>query len=389
MNALRPLLLGLLLALPFTASAAEEKTASAKDLTELRKQAEKLSAEINADRKNQAKIQTELRNQDLAIAKLNKELKELDDKLAAEEKQLKEQEEKAQEIDVEVKKRQANLAKNIRALHASGQLPDLKLMFNQEDLGEWQRLITYYGYFNKALQTEIEELHAQLSEQEQLRDEIGSTKNALAEKREEFTEEQDELKEQKAARHKLLASLNKEINNKDAELKELNASEQELQRVLAAIGQPQFAQNFPPVNAGNFAAYQGKLPWPTIGKIQHSFGSARSRSQRRYNGIVLSAPAGEPVLAIFSGRVVYSDWLRGYGLLIIVDHGKGYTTLYAHNDTLFKKIGDSVQAGEQIATVGTTGGLSKPGLYFEIRHNGKPVNPQKWLTPNATIKASR
>jgi len=190
----------------------------------------------------------------------------------------------------------------LRALHASGELPDIKLMLNQQDPNEWQRLITYYDYFNKALQTEIQTLDAQLKEQEQLRDNIVAAKDMLAAEREKFVEEQEEIKEETTDRSKLLSKLEKNIDNKDEQLKELAASEQELQRVLAAIQQPHFAQNFPPVNAGDFAKYQGKLAWPTVGKVQHTFGSYRKGNQRRYNGIVLSAPEGQSVQTVFSGR---------------------------------------------------------------------------------------
>lgn len=366
-----------------------EKTVSQKDLAALQEKSQQLTNEINADRKKQARLQEELREKEEEINKLSHMLKVLDKKIAEEETELTLQEAKAKKIDIDVKERQAHLAQSLRALHAAGELPDLKLILNQENPNEWQRVITYYDYFNKALQKEIKELDKSLIEQEQLRDEIAAKKALLSSERENYKNEQEKLRAERQERTALLTKLEKNLTSKDKQLEELKASEQELQRVIAAIQQPHFAQGFPPVNAGDFAKYQGKLPWPTVGKIQHAFGSYRKGGQRRYNGIVLSAPEGQSVQAIFSGRVVYSGWLRGYGLLMIIDHGHNYMTLYAHNDSLFKKVGEMAHAGEQIATVGITGGMRSPGLYFEIRKNGKPVNPQKWLAPQSTTKVNR
>ena len=152
--------------------------------------------------------------------------------------------------------------------------------------------------------------------------------------------------------------------------------------MLAAVQQAQNETGdlvLPPTT-GTFAESRGKLPWPTKGIVEHTFGSSRA-GQAKYDGMVIGAPAGQSVYAVFPGRVVYADWLRGFGLLVIIDHGNKYMSLYAHSNTLFKQVGDRVQAGEKIALVGTTGGLRQPGLYFEIRQDGKAINPQPWLVP--------
>lgn len=117
---------------------------------------------------------------------------------------------------------------------------------------------------------------------------------------------------------------------------------------------------------------------PLRAKVRSAFGDVKTGSGMRWEGLLLAAAEGEPVHAIFDGRVVYADWLRGFGLLLILDHGDGYMSLYSHNSSLNKQLGDWVASGETIAFVGTTGGLSKPGLYFEVRYNGEPTNPLAW-----------
>ncbi len=130
-----------------------------------------------------------------------------------------------------------------------------------------------------------------------------------------------------------------------------------------------------------FRSLKGKLQWPVSGRLAAGYGSRNAQGMKS-EGIVISAPAGRPVAAVHHGRVVFSDWLRGFGLLIIIDHGSGYMSLYGHNQTLLKEVGDWVAAQEPIATVGDSGGLSDAGLYFAIRYKGRPYNPQPWLSPN-------
>lgn len=132
-----------------------------------------------------------------------------------------------------------------------------------------------------------------------------------------------------------------------------------------------------------FKELKGKLPWPTQGKIIKQFGSARATNKVRWQGLMIASDEGAPVHAVHHGRVVFADYLRGHGLLLIIDHGDSFLSLYAHNQMLYKEIGDWVSAGEEIATVGQSGGQDQAGLYFELRHQGKPTNPNSWLKKSA------
>lgn len=361
-------------ALSFACSAwAAETTSPGQKAKQLAAQMQKLSQTLASERKQKAKVQEELREQELKIAKLNKKIQQLNEKIALQEKELQEQQVKQKELQQEIIQRQDHLAKSIRSLYATGKQPDLKLLLNQDNTVELQRLLTYYQYFNQALQQQITALDEDLGYQTQLQEKIAIAKDELVAERERQQEQQQQLQAEQKERNTLLANLSQSINSKDKELAELQASQKELQRVLAATQLNVVA------TAGPFSKQQGKLPWPTVGKVTHTFGSSRN-GQLKYDGMVISAPEGQSIYAVFGGKVVYADWLRGYGLLVIIDHGNRYMSLYAHNETLYTKVGDTVKAGQQIGTVGTTGGLRNPSLYFEIRHNGKPINPHAWLS---------
>jgi septal ring factor EnvC (AmiA/AmiB activator) len=129
-----------------------------------------------------------------------------------------------------------------------------------------------------------------------------------------------------------------------------------------------------------FTSLQGKLSWPTAGKVLTHFGAELGDSNLKYNGVLIQAPAGQPIHAIYAGRVIFANWLQGLGLLLIIDHGNGYMSLYGHNAALYKKVGDSVKPNDLIASVGDSGVPGPIGLYFEIRHNGQPVNPDAWCS---------
>lgn len=349
-------------------------------ISKINQEMQKLNEEMAAERKKQSAVQEELREHDLAITELNKKIQNIDKEIAAQKKELEREQANEKKLNENIQLRREHLGKSLRALHATGQQPDMKILFNQDDMIEIQRLMTYYQYFNEALQKEIRELNEQVEKQRQLREKIEIAKAALESEKEAQKKQQKALTNEREERKKLLASIQKNINTKDKAFKELAASEKELQQVLGTTQGPNIANNWPPV-VGTFDKQRGKLPWPTVGKVRHPFGSYRAGGQSRYNGMVISAPEGQTVYAVAPGRVVYANWLRGLGLLVIIDHGSNYMSLYAHNDMLYTSVGSKVKDGEPIGTVGTTGGLSQPGLYFEIRHEGKAINPQPWLVP--------
>jgi septal ring factor EnvC (AmiA/AmiB activator) len=175
----------------------------------------------------------------------------------------------------------------------------------------------------------------------------------------------------------VLANLEQESQNRSASLKRLQDQQTQLERLLQQLNRA-LADSSPIDPNDPFAKLRGKLAWPVAGKLAARFGEIRAGTMR-WSGVMIDAERGSPVKVIHSGRVVYADWLPGMGLLIIVDHGGGYLSLYGHNETLFQQVGARVEAGDTLAAAGDSGGRSRSGLYFEIRRAGKPVDPTPWF----------
>ena len=187
-----------------------------------------------------------------------------------------------------------------------------------------------------------------------------------------------ELEEDSGQRRLMVASLNKQLQGKTVSLNRMLEDERQLQRLLEGIEKLMPDVQSMTKTKQSFRTLKGKLTWPAGGTIQRLFGRKKGGSKVSWNGIIIRAGEGKPVHAISHGRVAYADWLRGYGLLLIIDHGNGYMSLYGHNQSLLKETGDWVEAGESIATIGNSGGQTHSGLYFEIRHKGVPTNPVNW-----------
>lgn len=258
-----------------------------------------------------------------------------------------------------------------------GQQGQIKVLLNQESPDTVARVMAYYRYFFRARNELLNEFRQTLEALQSTRQEIADTLEELEQRQANLARKQRELERAQQTRQQAVASLNDSIQGKGAELKKLEADQKELQQLLDAIREAvvnlQVPDNYQP-----FKAARSKMPWPVPGRASSRFGDHRNQGKMRWRGVTIPAPAGTPVKSIHHGRVVYADWLRGMGLLLIIDHGEGYMSLYAHNQTLLREVGEWVSPETPIATVGDSGGLSRPALYFEVREKGKPVNPARW-----------
>ena len=176
----------------------------------------------------------------------------------------------------------------------------------------------------------------------------------------------------------MLAALATRMQQEGEEIERLAAEEKDLTRLIAEL--TSILSDYPITSDAPFTELKGGLTWPVAGTLLHDFGQPRAGGGLKWNGVVLAASRGSEVRAVYHGRVVFADWLAGLGLLVIVDHGDGYMTLYGYNETTLKSTGDWVAPGDVIATVGDSGGQARAGLYFEIRQGAKPVNPKAWIT---------
>lgn len=269
---------------------------------------------------------------------------------------------------------QSVLAKQLDSAYRMGHQDQIKVLLNQQDPNLVSRMMRYYEYLNESRIEAIKEYQATLQELEQVKRNIQNTQNQLAAQQKDLQTKAEQLSDSRRQREQLLVALTDKIANTDVRL---TKDRQRLQ-LLVKLVKETLDKNDLNWQSKDFRQLKGSLYWPTAGKVVSQFGS-KSHQGISSEGIVISASAGRNVRAVHHGRVVFSDWLRGYGLLIIIDHGSGYMSLYGHNQILSKTVGDWVNAKEVIAEVGDTGGHQHAGLYFAIRHQGKPYNPKSWL----------
>ena len=285
---------------------------------------------------------------------------------------------------------QAALGKILAARYAAGAPQALRLVLSGDDPGEVSRRLYYLARVSRASAELVASLRAGLAELHDLQGEIDDRSARLAEVTRAQRADRERVLAERRERRRLLAKLADEIRRDRRQIKVLRADEarlsrlvEEIGRVLAKKGRTAYArvEKVPQIGSagGPFDTLRGKLRLPVRGELTGRFGAPRGSAGLRLKGVFIRAPEGEPVRAIAAGQVVFADWMRGFGNLLIIDHGEAYLSVYANNETLLKQVGDIVAAGEPVATVGATGGAEESGLYFELRHLGKAFDPLTWV----------
>ena len=269
------------------------------------------------------------------------------------------------------------IGQQIRAAYEIGSQEYLKVLLNQEDPNEITRMLTYYDYLNQARSKQIESYNLTLLDLDRVTQELAKETVVLESQKKTLSTRQKNLVTVEKEKKSALKALISQISTAGSALLRLEQNRGRLEQLLDRL-QEGIANLDAPQNAQPFAGMQGKLLLPVKGRISHRFGKQRNQGKLRWHGIFIEAQEGDSVHAVHYGRVVFSDWLRGFGLLMIISHGEGYMSLYGHNQALFRETGDQISAGEVIAVVGDSGGQDKTGLYFEIRIDGQPKNPQNW-----------
>ncbi|GAA6173982.1 peptidoglycan DD-metalloendopeptidase family protein [Colwellia sp. KU-HH00111] len=323
--------------------------------------------------KARADLEQQLKADDLAIAKTAKAINQTQQQLKATQKKIASLQQEKQQLTAQKNTQEHLLAQQLRSAYTTGQHDYLKLLLNQEQSEKIQRTISYYQYLNKARINEIErfeititQLIAVTNQHQQQVEQLNALKISQQKQRQ-------RLSNNKASRNNTLASLSKELLSSTQQLNRLKAEEANLTAALQKLTALIQAE----IDLTGLSKLKRKLSWPVKGRLLHSFGS-RKQGYLKWKGVLLGASIGKQVKTIHNGTVLFSDWLKGYGLLVVIDHGNGYMSLYAHNQTLLKSVGDRVETGEPIALVGQSGGQDRPGLYFEIRHQGNALNPKIW-----------
>ena len=269
------------------------------------------------------------------------------------------------------------LAEQVRASYLAGHQEMLKLMLNQEDPARLGRMMVYYDYLNRARSERVNAVTSEIANLAGLASASERSARELADLEEAQTRELESLGRARDERRALIARIEQDIAEAGSEIQRLREEEERLTQLVAEL--EALLEGFPVDPDVRFGSIRGKLPWPVRGTLINDYGDDRGNGQLRWNGFVVAAPAGTPVRAVYHGRVAYADWLPGLGLLVIVDHGEGYMSLYGHNEAILKESGEWVTPGEVIAQVGDSGGQSRHALYFEIRRDGAPVDPRPWM----------
>ncbi|MFM8445475.1 MAG: murein hydrolase activator EnvC family protein [Methylococcus sp.] len=291
---------------------------------------------------------------------------------------------KCEELQASIRQQQRLLRGQLRSAQVVGRKDWLKLLLNQEDPSRLARVLAYYGYLNQARVNMIQRWRQDLTAVQGMEATLTAESSAQSEARRRTQQERLALQKSSEARRKLLAGWDAELKNQAASLAQLQEDERRLKALIESVGvapaspeQSTGGGGTPPtVAAVPSGKALGSGGCPPVGPIVARFGSPRLSA--RWDGILIGGREGEPVRAVASGRVAFADWFRGYGLLLIVDHGDGVLSLYAFNQTLYKAKGEAVVAGEIISAIGVSGGREKPGLYFGIREKGQPVDPVLW-----------
>ncbi len=321
--------------------------------------------------------QQALRDQERTIAAGTRELSGIRDDLETQSQQAGRLRAQAAEVGERLTAERQELAEQIRTAYLSGRREMTKLLLNQESPARLGRLLVYYDYLNRARGERIGAVSRNLEEQERLAVESEQVVAELASLEQAQADELAGLVSAREERRRVLARIEEDMRGADSELQRLLEEERRLTEVVAEVDA--MVTEFPTDLAIDFRDARGSLTWPVPGALINDYGDSRVDGQLRWNGVMVGAAQGSLVRSVHAGRVVYADWLPGLGLLVIVDHGMGYMSLYGHNEAILTESGTGVAAGQPIAQVGDSGGQRQSALYFEIREDGDPIDPRPWM----------
>jgi septal ring factor EnvC (AmiA/AmiB activator) len=392
-----PLAAGAQAARPTRAQAAKNQASAQKELAGTRAQIKALSAEQKQLEGQRDAAAGELREIDEVVARAQRDLHDTQNAIAAQESALLALQARRAELEQALSQQRAELATLVRSAYAIGRQQELQMLLEQQRMGDLARVLAYHHYFEKARTERIGKVNAELQELAQVATQIEARKQELLAAQSRQSDESRRLAAQKRERSQLVAKLDARYKDRSTRLGALGRDEKntvallaKLRKLMASLPPPAPPKPKPvpgtpskpgaprpsaPVNA---AAALGTTNLPLQGSLLAGYRGTMPDGHQS-QGLLIAGNAGAQVHAVRAGRIAYADWLKGYGLLVIVDHGGGWMTLYAFNDALLKNAGDEVQSGEAIATVGSSGGQGRPALYFELRKDGQPANPATWL----------
>ena len=393
-----PLVLGLLLA-PAGAGAASTTASQAQsELQELRGRISAMQKKLAAAEETKSEASDALRESEQAISEANRELRDLNRQARDSGAKLGSLRKSSQDTRASMQSQQEMLGRMLRRQYLQGEPDALRLVLARENPNDMARQLHYLAYIARARARLVEGLRSNLAELDRLTREIAEETAAITRIAQDQAAQKKRLEREKRARAEVLTKVSRDIRAQQQQIRVMQNNENRLGRLIEQLSklvqqQPQRSQkpaaggkprprndSLPADNGGGaFAATRGTLALPVRGELGGRFGSPRSDGGITWKGVFIAARPGDGVKAVAGGRVVYADWLRGFGNLLIIDHGDSYMTLYANAEALLKQVGEIIRGGDTIATVGNSGGNAESGLYFEMRHAGKPFDPLTWV----------
>ncbi|MEN8762338.1 MAG: peptidoglycan DD-metalloendopeptidase family protein [Thiogranum sp.] len=373
----------------FTANAitAQDAIEKARELNELRARIQSLQQKLEANERKKSHAEKRLHDIENQISESSRALRRIDNELDAKRRQLQALREKQRGQTTQLKRQREHLASEVRTAYAMGHQQQVKLLLNQEQPSAVGRMLVYFGYFSRARLQRIGAMRASLEQLHALEESIAQKTASLTILRSSQQLESQRLRERKQTRKQAVAALSRELKNQGGKLRRLKTNEQQLQELVSSLQELLVDIPADATRAQPFSTLKGKLRWPTRGRLAKRFGARRGSGGLTWRGVMIEAAEGGDVRAVSQGRVAFSDWMRGFGLLVIIDHGDGYMSLYGHNQALYKEVGEWVDSGEVVALLGASGGQTASGLYFELRHKGQPINPVRWCAGKPAANA--
>jgi septal ring factor EnvC (AmiA/AmiB activator) len=376
------------------ALAATDKRASEEDRDRLRARIGDLQKSLASAEESRSEAADALKSSEKAVSEANRALFELaqGNRKLGEELEAIARQGTGLKADMEVQ--QAHVESLLRLQYVQGAQDRLRLVIEGRDLSTVQRHLEYYAYLSRARAEVLAGLRKSSEQVALLEQETLRKRAELAANQEAQSREKQQLERERGARAAMLKRISGTIAQQRREIGRLQRDEARLTKLIEEIGKAlaarpadKSARKGRPVDevadasaaSRAFASLKGRMKFPVKGELMNRYGSPREEGGAVWKGLFIRASTGQSVHAVADGRVVYADWLRGFGNLLILDHGGGYMSLYGNNEGLLRQLGDPVRAGDAVAQVGATGGVEESGLYFELRHEGKPFDPVKWV----------
>lgn len=371
-------LLWVLLSVSVSSFGKEKETVSAEQIHALKQRIIEVNRWLENAEGQFGELQQQLRESTQAVAQISQELRTLDKQQATLREQLSQLKNQQQQLNGQLAAQRGWLKAQVRAAWMQGDVAALKVLLNQSSPQDLARTLTYHQYLSQHTLAKLTRFQQTLAALENTEAQTSAAQVALTQARAASARKKTELKARQTERQTALAGLKKDMRAQRGNLTRLEADRQRLETLFKKI-QAAAAEMSRASADGPFASLKSRLPWPAQGKITGRYGDLLAEGKMRRNGLLIHTDKPGKVIAVANGHVVFSNWLRGFGLLIIVDHGHGYMSLYGHNSSLLKNTGDAVLSGETLAMTGDSGETSETALYFEIRHKGEPENPLPWL----------